>query len=112
MPDRMPDYVLEYSSEYLPENIRWPARIYVRQDVGIHVRHNVGTPEYMSNTVTFSWKDSLDENVYPLVIEHSYGKWLSIVDFPIENGDFPQLCNKLPEGIVEVSKSSARNMIQ
>ena len=25
---------------------------------------------------------------YPLVIKHSYWKWLFIVDFPIENGDF------------------------
>jgi hypothetical protein len=26
---------------------------------------------------------------YPLVNYHSNGKWLFIVDFPIENGDFP-----------------------
>ena len=26
---------------------------------------------------------------YPLVIEHSYWKWLFIVDFPIKNCDFP-----------------------
>ena len=26
---------------------------------------------------------------YPLVIQHSYWKWPFVVDFPIENGDFP-----------------------
>ena len=26
---------------------------------------------------------------YPLVNKHSYRKWPFIVDFPIENGDFP-----------------------
>ena len=28
---------------------------------------------------------------YTLVNKHSYGKWSFIVDFPIENGDVPQL---------------------
>ena len=28
-------------------------------------------------------------DLYPLVNEHSYGKWPVIVDFPIKNGDFP-----------------------
>ena len=27
-----------------------------------------------------------------------YWKWLFIVDSPIKNGDFPQLCKRLPEG--------------
>ena len=26
---------------------------------------------------------------YPLVIQHNYGQWPFIVDFSIENGDFP-----------------------
>jgi len=29
---------------------------------------------------------------------HSYWKWQFIVDFPIKNGNFQWLCNKLPEG--------------
>ena len=28
-------------------------------------------------------------DAYPLVNKHSYGKWSFIVDFPIENDDFP-----------------------
>ena len=30
--------------------------------------------------------------IYPLVIWHSYGKSPFIVDFPMKNSDFPQLC--------------------
>ena len=29
---------------------------------------------------------------------HSYWKWWFIVDVPIKNGDFPELCKRLPEG--------------
>ena len=29
---------------------------------------------------------------YPLVNKHSYRKWPCVVDFPIENGDFPWFC--------------------
>ena len=31
----------------------------------------------------------IDSSVYPLVIQHSYGKWLFIVDVSIKKGDFP-----------------------
>ena len=30
--------------------------------------------------------------VYPLVNQHSNGKWPFIMDLPIKNGDFPLLC--------------------
>ena len=36
--------------------------------------------------------------IYPPVISHSYGKSPFIVDFPIKNGDIPQLSLSLPEG--------------
>jgi hypothetical protein len=37
-------------------------------------------------------------NGYPLVIWHSYWAWPFIVDLPIENGDFPYVFKRLPEG--------------
>ena len=36
--------------------------------------------------------------VYTLVISHSYWKWPLIVDFSIEDGELPWLCESLPEG--------------
>ena len=43
-------------------------------------------------------------STYPLAISHSYsaiGNGPFIVYIPIENGDVPQLCKRLPEGNIE-----------
>ena len=38
--------------------------------------------------------------IYPLVIEHSHGKWpIEIDGLPIKTGDFPWLTVKYPDGI-------------
>ena len=40
--------------------------------------------------------------VYPLVIYSLLLKMaIDIVDLPTKNGDFPWLCNTLPEGILQ-----------
>ena len=43
-----------------------------------------------------SW---LGPGTYPPVISHRNGTSPFIVDFPMKNGDFPQLCESLPEGM-------------
>ena len=37
---------------------------------------------------------------YPLVMSNTYWTWAFLVGFPIDNGDFPQLCTCLPEPVL------------
>ena len=48
----------------------------------------VSTPSIHSGILSGIYTDTLSD-IYPLVNYHSYWKWPFIVDFPIENGDFP-----------------------
>ena len=42
---------------------------------------------------TWQWFPNVQILMYPPVNKHSYEKWPFIVDFPVENGDFPWLCS-------------------